>query len=96
MPDARRDGGETDAAARYDFDRLDRAVRFLLEEHERLSAEREALLGELVEREQRIAALEAQLDRERVRRASAIDGVDRVLARLEELHSNVTTAAETA
>ena len=54
----------------YDFDRLEQSVEFLLKEHERLSAEREALLSELVDREQRIATLENSLSSGQERRKS--------------------------
>ena len=78
----------------YDFDRLEQSVEFLLKEHERLSAEREALLSELVDREQRIATLENSLSSGQERRAAAIESVDDLLARLEQLQATVTTAAE--
>jgi len=81
---------------RYDFDRLERSVEFLIEEHERLSGEREALLEELVDREQRIAALESGLERERILRLTAVEGVDKILARLEQLQSSVSAAVEPA
>ena len=96
MPDTRLDGGESDGPDRYDFDRLERSVRFLLEEHQRLSAERAELLDELVEREKRVKALEAQLESERTLRTRAIDRVDKVLARVERLQSSVAAAAESA
>lgn len=77
----RVDGGD----GRYDFDRLERCVEFLLEEHRRLSAEHAELLVELGEREHRIAQLEARLASERSLRAAAVVGVDAILARLERL-----------
>jgi chromosome segregation ATPase len=78
----------------YDFDRLEQSVEFLLKEHERLSAEREALLSELVDREQKIATLENALSSGQERRAAAIESVDALLARLEQLQATVTNAAE--
>ncbi len=81
---------------RYDFDRLERSVEFLIEEHVRLSGEREALLEELVEREQRVGALELQLDRERSHRLTAVEGVDKILTRLEQLQASVSTVMESA
>ena len=77
----------------YDFERLERSIEHLLEDHERLTAEREALLEELIEREQRIAALESKLGSEGKRRVSAIESVDRILERLEQLESNVVEVA---
>ncbi|MEM9177126.1 MAG: hypothetical protein AAGC67_18060 [Myxococcota bacterium] len=95
-----REGLQTDPvsenatdAKHFDFERLERAVAFLLEEHERLSSEKAALLDELVERESRITSLEATLDRERSTRRSAVEGVDKILARLEQLQASATAAA---
>jgi chromosome segregation ATPase len=78
----------------YDFDRLEQSVEFLLKEHERLSAEREALLSELVDREQKIASLESAVREGRERRAAAIESVDALLGRLEKLQATVTSSAE--
>lgn len=75
---------------RYDFDRLEECVEFLIREHERLSREREALRAELVDREHRITSLEAQLDDECSRRKTAVEGVDKILSRLEQLQASVT------
>jgi len=77
----------------YDFDRLEQSVEFLIKEHERLSGEREALLVELVDREHRISMLETRLDAEQAKRAVAVEGVDKILARLEQLQASATTAA---
>lgn len=83
-------------ADRYDFDRLERSVEFLLEEHERLSGEREALLQELIDREQRISLLESRLQRESTRRVTAVEGVDKMLSRLEQLQASISSVSETA
>ena len=83
-------------ADRYDFDRLERSVEFLLEEHERLSGEREALLQELIDREQRISVLESRLERESTRRVTAVEGVDKMLSRLEQLQASISSFSETA
>jgi chromosome segregation ATPase len=83
-------------ADRYDFDRLERSVEFLLEEHERLSGEREALLQELIDREQRISVLESRLERESTRRITAVEGVDKMLSRLEQLQASISSISETA
>lgn len=79
---------------RYDFERLESSVEFLILEHQRLSAEREALLGELVDREHRIATLESRLETERATRAAAAESVNKILSRLEQLQSSVRSAAE--
>ena len=78
----------------YGFDRLEGVVDFLINEHERLSGEREALLAELVDREHRISSLESRLDAERSKRALAVEGVDKMLARLEQLQASVTATAK--
>ena len=80
----------------YNFDRLELSVEFLIKEHERLSGEREALLAELVDREHRIATLETRLDGEKAKRATAAEGVDKILARLEQLQASAAAAAKAA
>lgn len=90
------DGFGLNAQSPYGFERLERSVEFLIEEHQRLTAEREALLEELVEREQRVIALETQLKHERARRMTAVEGVDKILGRLEQLQASVVVAVETA
>ena len=89
-----RSDGEASRAGRYDFNRLEQSVEFLVKEHERLTGEREELLGELVNREHRISTLESRLEKERGRRATATEGVDKILARLEQLQASVSAAAE--
>jgi hypothetical protein len=42
MPSATGTGRIDERDGRYDIDRLERSVEFLIREHERLSAEREA------------------------------------------------------
>ncbi|MBW1883462.1 MAG: hypothetical protein JRJ58_08045 [Deltaproteobacteria bacterium] len=78
---------------RYDFERLERSVEFLLKDHERLNTEREALLAELIDREHRIAGLESKLVAEDQRRATAVESVDRILVRLEALEVGVQTVS---
>lgn len=89
---ARIDSGDQD----YDFDRLERSLDFLLGEHRRLSAEREELLGELREREVRIAALESKLQAERALRTTAVSSVDGILLEIERLRAMACPAAEGA
>jgi hypothetical protein len=89
-----RSDEETSRVGQYGFDRLEQSVEFLIKEHERLSGEREALVAELVDREHRIAVLESSLDEERGKRATAVDGVDKILTRLEQLRTSVTANAE--
>jgi chromosome segregation ATPase len=87
---------ESAQSDRYDFDRLERSVEFLIDEHTRLTGEREALLEELIEREQRISALTSQLEEESTRRRAAVEGVDKILSRLEQLQASVSATAEPA
>lgn len=95
-PDSAAQSSSRSERGGYGFERLERSVNFLVEEHERLTGERAALLEELVEREQRIIALESQLQSERTRRLTAVEGVDKILGRLEQLQASVTNAAESA
>ena len=87
---------ETLQVGQYDFDRLEQSVEFLVNEHERLSREREALLAELIDRERTISTLEARLEEERVRRITAVEGVDKILTRMEQLQESVAAAARAA
>ena len=91
-----RSDEETSRVGPYDFDRLERSVEFLIQEHERLTGEREELVSELVDREHRIAKLESQLAAEQSKRMTAIEGVDKILNRLEQLRTSVTTNATDA
>ncbi len=86
----------TSRVGQYDFDRLEQSVEFLIQEHQRLSGEHEELLAELVDRERRISALESRLDSEGKKRAIAVEGVGKILARLEQLQMSVTAAAGAA
>ena len=94
MISATRSGRASEGHGRYDFDRLERSVEFLIREHERLSAERAALLGELLERELRISSLESRLETERVTRAAAVESVNKILTRLEQLQASVEGSTE--
>jgi chromosome segregation ATPase len=92
-----------DADRSYDFQRLQRAIEYLIEEHQRLARERdrveqerEALRDELVEREQRLASLQAELEAERGRRRTALEGVEKLIGRLDQLQASVATAVESA
>ena len=67
-------------------------MTYLLAEHERLSSEKAELLEELVAREQRLTALESQLATERERRTAAVEGVDKILGRLEQLKDSVSAS----
>lgn len=94
MSAGNRTDGDTSRANQYDFDRLEQSIEFLIDEHERLSSEHEALLSELVDREHRVSTLESRLEEERSKRATAVEGVDKILGRLEQLQTSVAAAAE--
>lgn len=94
MMNANRSGHAADGIGRYDFDRLERSVEYLIDEHRRLSAEHDELLGELRDREHRISALEARVAAERALRAAAVESVDKILARLEQLQASVRAGSE--
>jgi hypothetical protein len=96
MSAGRRNEEEMLAVDQYDFDRLEQSVEFLIKEHERLSGEREELLAELVDREHRISTLEGRLDLEQSKRAVAVESVDKILARMEQLQTSVSAAAKDA
>lgn len=96
MSAGRRNEEEMLGVDQYDFDRLEQSVEFLIKEHERLSGEREELLAELVDREHRISTLEGRLDQEQSKRAVAVESVDKILARLEQLQTSVSAAAKDA
>ncbi len=94
MSVSRRSDAQVSSGGRYDFDRLEQCVEFLIEEHERLSGEREALLSELMDREHRIATLESRLEEARDKRTTAVENVDKILGRLDQLQASVASAAE--
>lgn len=94
MISATRNDRIREGDGRYDFERLERSVEFLIREHQRLSAEREALLGELMDREHRLASVETKLEVERTLRATAVESVNRILSRLEQLQASVCAVAE--
>ena len=96
MSAGRRNEEEMLGVDQYDFDRLEQSVEFLIKEHERLSGEREELLAELVDREHRISTLEGRLDLEQSKRAVAVESVDKILARLEQLQTSVSAVAKDA
>jgi chromosome segregation ATPase len=84
----------------YDFQRLERAIAYLIDEHERLAREKDrleqehaALREELVDREQRLAALQQELTSERGRRRTALEGVDKLIERLDQVQASVGAMA---
>jgi hypothetical protein len=78
---------------RYDFERLEGSIEYLIKDHERLNAEREALLSELIDREHRITHLEARLEGDAKRRAAALESVDLILERLEKVEAGLVEAS---
>ena len=96
MSVGRRSDRAMSQVSQYDFDRLEQSVEFLINEHERLAFPGEALLAELVDRERTISRLEGRLEEERIRRTTAIEGVDKILSRMMQLQESVAAAAKAA
>jgi len=93
-------GGEARPSGRSEFERLERAIRALLErqvhhETER-EAEREALLAELAERGRRIQLLEDQVEDGKRRRQQALVNLGAVIDRVEKLERELAEASKTS
>lgn len=96
MTEAGRETNPEVGRDEFDFDRLERAVEFLLAEHQRLTSEHAELLEELVTREHRILSLEESLEQARTQRRRAAESVDKILNRIEQLQASVQAASESA
>ncbi|MDJ0869772.1 MAG: cell division protein ZapB [Myxococcota bacterium] len=77
--------GSRDGAV--DLDRLERAIRALVERCRVLHAERARLEGELAERDERIEALEAQVREQNQKRSDVAKRIDELISQLEHLDS---------
>nr|ADI22022.1 hypothetical protein [uncultured myxobacterium HF0200_01L06] len=75
------------------FLRLERAVAKLVEEHERLLLDQTKLRNELAERDQRVAQFEKELLEAGQRRVDAAKRIDALIARLDEIESEVMAEA---
>jgi chromosome segregation ATPase len=79
----------------YDWDRLERVVRALVDQQGSLSTEVLELRGLLGERDQQIRGLEAQLIEANQRRQDTGKRIDELIAQLEQLDAQLA-AAESA
>jgi chromosome segregation ATPase len=76
----------------YDWERLDRAVRTLVAQHEALRGELGSLRADLGARNQRIRALEAQLLDANQRRQDTSKRIDELIAQLDQLDAQLASA----
>jgi len=79
-------------ATRYDFDRLERAVRSLVEQQNRLSRENQALRDQLAERDVEAERLHGEIQDAQLRREGAIARVDALMAELDRLDAQLDEA----
>jgi len=77
-----------------DFDRLERAIRALVESHDRLSQENAGLRTALGEGGQRIRALDSELIAANQRRQDAYKRIDELIAHLDQLDAQLLEAGE--
>ena len=75
------------------FLRLERAVAKLVEDHERFLQDRESLRKELAQRDQRVREFEQELVQSGQRRMDAVKRIDALVARLDEIESEVMSDA---
>jgi chromosome segregation ATPase len=69
----------------YDFERLERAVRALVERGDRLQAENQGLRAKLSARDRRIRRLDEKLLETNQRRQDALKRIDNLIAQLDLL-----------
>ncbi len=94
MPDA--DALMRSPSDAYDWDRLERAVRALVSQHEALRTEARVLRDELGERNQRVRWLEAQLLEANQRRQDTTKRIDELIAQLDQLDAQLENAEPNA
>ena len=73
----------------YGFDRLERAVAALVEQHERMQEDNGELRRELDEKVERLRALEEQLLEANQRRKDVAKRVDDLIAQLDQLDTQI-------
>ena len=83
-------------ATRYDFDRLERAVRSLVEQQNRLSRENQALRDQLAQRDIEATRLNGEIQDAKTRREGAIARVDALMVELDRLDAELDEAVATA
>jgi chromosome segregation ATPase len=84
ITDSDRHPGLVDAT-RYDLDRLERAIRQVLAQQQRLVDENESLRRRLQGRDAEVERLESELAASRQRREQALKRVDALIAELDRL-----------
>ncbi len=82
-------------ATRYDFDRLERAVRSLVAQQNRLATENQQLRDELAQRDVEAKQLNAEIEDAKSRREGAIERVDTLMAELDRLDTQLDEAVAT-
>ena len=82
------------AAKTNDFDRLERAIRALVEAHEELRRENAGLRAALAEGGQRIRALDSDLIAANQRRQDAYKRIDELISHLDQLDAQLAEAGE--
>jgi chromosome segregation ATPase len=80
----------------YTMGRLERAVEQLVDGQDTLLARIDALEKVLVEREQRIAELEAEVEAGDRKRANALARIDQIIDQLDELEGRAESASLSA
>lgn len=80
----------------YGFDRLERAVASLVEEHERMQKLNTELRHEVTEQSKRIRSLEEQLLDANQRRQDVSKRVDELIAELDQLDAQLGSVEEPA
>jgi hypothetical protein len=73
----------------YGFDRLERAVAALVEQHERMLKENGELRRELAERSGRVRVLEEQVLEANQRRKDVVKRVDELIAQIDQLDTQL-------
>ena len=87
-------GGDR-AGGAYDFDRLERAVRSLVAQQNRLATENQQLRDELAQRDVEAKQLNAEIEDAKSRREGAIERVDTLMAELDRLDTQLDEAVAT-
>ena len=83
-------------ATRYDFDRLERAVRSLVDQQNRLARENQALRDQLAQRDIEATRLNGEIQDAKTRREGAIARVDALMVELDRLDAELDEAVAKA
>lgn len=80
-------------APAYDYNRLERVVAELLNEHRKLRSENEELRQELVERDEQLVGLDQRVSQQEQRRTDALKRVGDLIAQVEGFATLASHAA---